>query len=207
MNSFKTSDSYEDINSSNTFYDLDISKVCTDSHENICKSSNSNKSNCNFNGESDSDSNNNNKNNSNFSSDQNSDYRSNNFNNPNTKNKVSQFNVNSILRISIAILSLIIFFPVITGIIGCILGLLGVAISILVGSIGLLVGGTFTSFVGLPNVPMFVANFPYPVIVLFSLGSISLSILLTLLFYYLCKFFIQISIKVYNSLKSEGGAF
>ena len=65
----------------------------------------------------------------------------------------------------------------------------------------------FINFIGLPNVPMFVADFPDPVIVLFSLGSISLSIILTLLFYYLCKFFIRISIKACKSLKSKGGEF
>lgn len=131
----------------------------------------------------------------------------NDFNNLNSNDKPPQYSVNTILKFCIVGLALIIFSPIITGIIGCILGLFGVAISILFGSIGILVGGTFTSFIGLPNVPMFVANFPYPVIVLFSLGSISLSILLMLLFYYLCKFFIQISIKAYKSLKSKGGAF
>jgi uncharacterized membrane protein len=136
-----------------------------------------------------------------------SDIQESNYASENINKKSSQYNVNNILRFCIIGLTLILFFPVITGIIGFIFGLFGVAISILVGSIGLLVGGTFTSFAGLPNIPAFVANFPYPVIVLFSLGSISLSIFLTLLFYYLCKFFIQISIKAYKSLKSKGGAF
>ena len=159
------------------------------------------------------DNNNNNNNNnysnynSKFNNNRSSDSNSSNFNDQIPKNKTSQFNVNTLLKISIVILSLIIFFPVITGIIGCIFGLLGVAIGILFGSIGLLIGGTFTSFVGGPNVPMFVANFPYPVIVLFSLGSISLSIILSLIFYYLCKFFIRISVKSFKSLKSKGGAF
>ena len=183
MNTVKTNDSYEDINLNSNFYDLYNSndhlillmKV-------ILMTNNNNKDYSNYN--------------SNFNNNQSSDSNSNNFNNQNSKNKISQFNVNTFLKICIVILALIIFFPVITGIIGFIFGLLGVAIGILVGSIGLLIGGTFTSFVGLPNVPMFVANFPYPVIVLFSLGSISLSIFLTLLFYYLCKFFIRISIKV-----------
>lgn len=116
-----------------------------------------------------------------------------------------QSTVNIILKVCIVCVTLLIFSPVITGIITCIIGLLGVAISILVGSIGLLVGGTFTSLVGIPNLPMFVANFPYPVIVLFSLGSISLSLLLTLIFYYLCKFFIRLLIKAYRVLKLKGG--
>ena len=200
LNTFKTSDSYEDINLTSNFYELD----------------NSNALNPNFTGESDFNANNKTKDHSNyksyssnynFNNKQNSNSNSNNFNNQNSKNTTSQFNVNTILKICIVILALIIFFPVITGVIGCILGLFGIAIGILVGSIGLLVGGTFTNFVGLPNVPMFVADFPYPVIVLFSLGSISLSIILALLFYYLCKFFILISIKAYKSLKSKGGAF
>ena len=183
LDTLKANDSYEDVNLTSDFYDLGNSK----------------ESNFNYIDESSFNSNNNN----NRSSDSNSS----NFNDQIPKNKTSQFNVNTLLKISIVILSLIIFFPVITGIIGCIFGLLGVAIGILFGSIGLLIGGTFTSFVGGPNVPMFVANFPYPVIVLFSLGSISLSIILSLIFYYLCKFFIRISVKSFKSLKSKGGAF
>jgi uncharacterized membrane protein len=123
----------------------------------------------------------------------------------NSKPNSSQSTVNLILKICIIGVTLLIFSPVITGIIGCIIGLFGVAISILVGSIGLLVGGTFTSLVGVPNVPLFIANFPYPVIVLFSLGSISLSLFLTLIFYYLCKFFIKLLIKTYRALKLKGG--
>ena len=195
LDTLKTTDSYEDINLNSDFYDLD----------------NSNQSNFNYTDESGFNTNNDNKDysnyNSKFNNNRNSNSSSNNFNDQIFKNKISQFNVNTLLKVSIVILALIIFFPVITGIIGCIFGLLGAAIGILFGSIGLLVGGTFTSFVGGPNVPMFVANFPYPVIVLFSLGSISLSIILSLIFYYLCKFFIRISIKSYKSLKSKGGAF
>lgn len=188
----KNNDSYEDINLNSNFYDIYDS-------------------NCNSTDESDSNANNHNNDysnyNSKFNNNRSSDSSSNNFNTQNLKNKILHFNVNTFLKICIVILTLIIFFPVITGIIGCIFGLLGVSVGILVGSIGLLVGGTFTSFVGMPNVPMFVANFPYPVIVLFSLGSISLSIILSLIFYYICKFFILISIKSYKSLKSKGGAF
>ncbi|WP_297417527.1 DUF1700 domain-containing protein [Clostridium sp.] len=151
-----------------------------------------------------------NRNNLNYNSDnsgQNSSTFSNNFTRKNSNNSSSQISVNTILRICIVVLTLIIFFPVITGIIGFFIGLFGVALSIFVASIGVLIGGTFTSIIGLPNVPAFVANFPYPVIVLFSLGSISLSILLILLFYYFCKFFIRVFIKFYNSLKNKGGAF
>lgn len=128
-----------------------------------------------------------------------------NYSSSHLNSKNSQSTVNLILKICIIVVTLLIFSPVITGIIGCIIGLFGVSISILVGSIGLLVGGTFTSLVGIPNVPLFVANFPYPVIVLFSLGSISLSLFLTLVFYYLCKFFIRLLIKSYRALKFKGG--
>lgn len=192
LNDFKVSDSYEGINSNDNFYNLETLDSLRDNLESNYNSIDQSNSNYNSN------SSNYSFNNSNFNNKQNSN---------NADNRISRFNVNTILKICIVILSLIIFFPIITGIIGCIIGLLGVAISILVASIGVLVGGTFTSFIGLPNVPAFVANFPYPVIVLFSLGSISLSILLILLFYYLCKFFVRISIKIYHSLKSEGGAF
>ena len=134
-----------------------------------------------------------------------SDSQNYNYNSANSNSKNSQSTVNLILKICIVVVTLLIFSPVITGIIGCIIGLFGVAISIFVGSIGLLVGGTFTSLVGVPNVPLFVANFPYPVIVLFSLGSISLSLFLTLVFYYLCKFFVRLLIKAYRALKLKGG--
>jgi len=122
-------------------------------------------------------------------------------------NKNSPYSINNILRFCIVGLALLIFFPVITGLIGFIFGLFGLTLSVILGSIGLLVGGTFTNFVGVPNLPMFVANFPYPVIVLFSLGSISLSILFTLVFYYLCKLLVRLSKKSYNLLKTKGGAF
>lgn len=127
------------------------------------------------------------------------------YNDGNSNYKKSHSTINTILKFCIVGVTLLIFSPVITGIITCIIGLFGVAISILVGSIGLLVGGTFTSFVEVPNLPMFVANFPYPVIVLFSLGSISLSLFLTLVFYYLCKFFVRLLIKTYRLLKLKGG--
>lgn len=136
---------------------------------------------------------------------ENSNSNNSNYTHSNLNYRKPQSTVNIILKVCIVCVTLLIFSPVITGIITCIIGLFGVAISILVGSIGLLVGGTFTSLVGVPNLPMFVANFPYPVIVLFSLGSISLSLLLTLVFYYLCKFFIRLLIKFYSVLKSKGG--
>ncbi len=195
LNTFKTSGSYDDINLISDFYNLDSSNQ---SNYNLTVESDfnhNNKDDFNYNSS------------DHFNSDHNSHSNSNDFNDKNHKNKILQFNVNTILRICIGILALMIFFPVITGVIGCIIGLFGVAISIFLASIGVLVGGTFTNFIGLPNVPMFVANFPYPALVLFSLGSISLSILLILLFYYLFKFLIQILIKVYNSIKSKGGAF
>jgi uncharacterized membrane protein len=135
-----------------------------------------------------------------------SNYTSIDLNSSNYNLSKQKYNVDTILKICIVIVALVLFSSVITGIIGCIIGILGLAISIFIASIGILVGGTFTNFIGLPNVPAFIANFPYTVIVLFSLGSISLSILLILLFYYLCKFFILTIIKIYNSLKSKGGA-
>ncbi|OOM76163.1 DUF1700 domain-containing protein [Clostridium sp. BL-8] len=144
--------------------------------------------------------------NSNFNYNKNSGTFANNFSNKNYGTKKLRFNVNTILKLCIAILSLIILFPVITGVIGCIIGLFGAAIGIFAASIGVLIGGTFTSIVGLPNLPAFITDFPYPVVVLFSLGSISLSILFILLFYYLCKFFVKILIKIYHSLKSKGDA-
>ncbi|WP_160683565.1 DUF1700 domain-containing protein [Clostridium sp. C2-6-12] len=174
LNHNKYSKPYEDINSSNGFYDLYTNNQPVKS-EDLNYDTNTSSS------------------------------KTNNYNTVNSSSKNSQSTVNLILKISIIIVTLLIFSPVITGIIGCIIGLFGVAISILVGSIGLLVGGTFTSLVGVPNVPMFVANFPYPVIVLFSLGSISFSLFLTLVFYYLCKFLVKLLVKAYRALKLKGG--
>ncbi|WP_026885161.1 DUF1700 domain-containing protein [Clostridium beijerinckii] len=127
------------------------------------------------------------------------------FNTHKSKNKIPNFNINIILKICIIILSLIILFPVITGIVGCFIGLLGIAISLFIASIGVLIGGTFTNLFTIPNIPAFVSNFPYPVIVLFSLGSLSLSLLLIIIFFYLCKFLILILAKIYNFLKFKGG--
>ncbi|AWK50071.1 transporter [Clostridium beijerinckii] len=195
FNTFKTSSSYDDINLSSDFYNLRSSNQSNYNFTVKSDFNHNNKDDFNYNSS------------NNFNSDHNSDSNSNSFNDENHKNKILKFNVNTILIICTGILALAIFFPVITGIIGCIIGLLGVAISIFLASIGVLVGGTFTSFIGLPNVPMFVANFPHPSLVLFSLGSISLSILLIFLFYYLFKFLIQMLIKIYNSIKSKGGSF
>lgn len=177
LNNSSSTKPYEDVNSNDNFYNLYTENSPVKNKEDIYDSNSSS----------------------------NRNYNNNDGGNSNSKSSNSHSTVNFILKFCIVGLTLLIFSPVITGIIGCIIGLFGVAISILVGSIGLLVGGTFTSLVGVPNVPMFVANFPYPVIVLFSLGSISLSLFLTLVFYYLCKFFVRLSIKAYRALKLKGG--
>lgn len=121
--------------------------------------------------------------------------------------KKSSPHVDKFLKICIIILSLIIFFPVITSILGIIIGILGVAVSLLAGSIGLLIGGTFTNLIGLPNIPQFIADFPYPAIVLFTLGSVCLSIFLILIFYYSCKLFFRLCSKILKFLRSKGGIF
>lgn len=121
--------------------------------------------------------------------------------------KKSSPHVDKFLKICIIILGLIIFFPVITSILGIIIGILGIAISLLAGSIGILIGGTFTNLIGLPNIPQFIADFPYPALVLFTLGSVCLSILLILAFYYSCKLFFRLCFKILNFLKSKGGIF
>jgi hypothetical protein len=201
FNDFKSNNSYA---SNDDFYDLYNENISSDTQESNYKSIISDKSYYNFHSKNSFNCDTDNINDSSF--DFNNGQNSNNFNTQDFGNKISQCSVNIILKICIIILALIVFFPVITGVAGCIIGLFGIAISIFIASIGVLVGGTFTSFIGLPNVPAFVANFPYPVIILFSLGSISLSILLIILFYYLCKFFILILPKIYNSVKSKGGA-
>ena len=132
-------------------------------------------------------------------------YSSCNQSSKNSSNKIPKFNINTILKICIVILGLIIFSPVATGIIGGVIGIFGAAIGLFAGGIGILVRGTFASLMVLPNIPGFISNFPYPVTVLFSLGSICLSILLLLIFYYLCKFFVKLLIKFFNFLKFNGG--
>lgn len=199
-------DSHENANLDDDFYRLHSSTISSDNKEFNSQSAASYKADKNFSVDNDLSYNNCNNSNYDYNSKNNSNSSSNNFTNNVFNNRSPQSNVNALLKFCIAFLTLIIFFPVITGAIGFVIGILGAAISIFIASIGVLVGGTFTSFIGLPNVPAFVANFPYPVIVLFSLGSICLSMLLALLFYYLGKFFIQIFIKIYNVIKGKGGA-
>ena len=115
--------------------------------------------------------------------------------------------VDKLLKICIIILSIIIFFPFLTSILGTIIGILGVALSLLIGSIGILIGGTFTSLIGIPNIPQFIADFPYPAIVLTTLGSICLSIFLIFIFYYSCKLFFRLCQKIFSFLKSKGGLY
>ena len=125
--------------------------------------------------------------------------------NNNIKNIKSSPKVNKLLKIFIIIFSIIIFFPFLTSILGIIIGILGVALSLLAGSIGVLIGGTFTNLLDIPNTPQFIADFPYPVIILITLGSICLSIFLIFIFYYSCKFFFRLCQKTICFLKSKGG--
>lgn len=121
------------------------------------------------------------------------------YKNNNTKKSI---NINSILKICILILSIIIFTPIFTTIIGIILGIFGTAIGMFFGSIGLLIGGTFTSFAGIPTIPNFISNFPYPVLVLFCLGTVTLSIILFILFCYVFKASVIGIKKLYSILMS-----
>lgn len=130
-----------------------------------------------------------------------------NKNNISIKLNNSSPHVDKFLKICIIILSLIIFFPFITSTIGIIIGVLGIALSLLVGSVGLIISGTFTNLIGMPHIPQFIANFPYPVIVLFALGTICLSIFLLFIFYYSCKFLFRLCRRLLNFLKSKGGIF
>lgn len=120
---------------------------------------------------------------------------------PNTTIKKT-VSTNSILKVGILILSIIVFAPILTSILGVVMGVFGSAIGLLLGSIGVLIGGTFTSFAGIPNIPHFISNFPYPVLVLFCLGSITLSIMLFILFFYLVKALIICIKKLYSLLMS-----
>ena len=128
--------------------------------------------------------------------------------NLNKNHTKSSPNVDRFLKFCIIILGLFIFFPVVTSIIAIIIGILGIALSLLAGSIGILIGGTFTSLIRIPyisHIPQIITNFPYPVIILFTLGSITLSILLIFIFYYSCKFFFRLFTKTFKLLKSTGG--
>lgn len=137
---------------------------------------------------------NNNTNNTNENIDDSTFYKNN-----NTKKNI---NINSILKICILILSIIIFTPIFTTIIGVIIGIFGTAIGMFFGSIGLLIGGTFTSFAGIPTLPNFISNFPYPALVLFCLGTITLSIILFILFCYIIKACVIGIKKLYSILMS-----
>lgn len=121
------------------------------------------------------------------------------YKNNNTKKSI---NINSILKICILILSIIIFTPIFTTIIGVIVGIFGTAIGMFLGSIGLLIGGTFTSFAGIPAIPNFISNFPYSALVLFCLGTITLSIILFILFCYVIKASVIGIKKLYSILMS-----
>lgn len=121
---------------------------------------------------------------------------------PNNTTIKKTVNINSILKVCILILSLIIFSPIFASVFGIIMGILGSAIGLLFGSIGILIGGTFTSFAGIPNLPHFISNFPYPVLVLFCLGSVTLSIMLFILFCYMIKALIIGIKKLYSLLMS-----
>lgn len=151
---------------------------------------------------------NNNYNNTNNSYNSNSDFsKSHKYTNSAKNYTKFKLNSNLILKIGIFILALIIFSPILTGIIGFIIGMFGLAIGLFCGSIGLLIGGTFTNCIGLPNVPLFISDFPFPSIVLFSLATITLSILLIILFYYFCKWIFRIAITIFNKFKSQEGGF
>ena len=132
-----------------------------------------------------------------------------NHNKSNTKTEYSTSSpyVNKLLKICIIILSLIIFFPLITSIIGVIIGILGIAISLLTGSIGILIGATFTNIINIPNIPNYIGDFPYAAIILFTLGSICLSLFLLFVFYYSCKLIFRLLKRLFTFLKSKGGDF
>ncbi|MBS5984255.1 DUF1700 domain-containing protein [Clostridium butyricum] len=139
--------------------------------------------------------------------DQNRNYNFNNDQNANRYHTKSSPKVDKFLKLCIIILGIIVFCPILTSIAGIIIGILGVALSLLAGSIGILIGGTFTNLIGFPHIPQFITDFPYPAIVLFTIGSVCLSVFLICTFYYSCKFFFRLCKKLLDFLKSKGGIF
>lgn len=117
-------------------------------------------------------------------------------------NAKKSVNINSILKVCILILSIILFTPIFTTVIGIIVGIFGTAIGIFFGSIGLLIGGTFTSLASFPDIPRFISSFPYPALVLFCLGTITLSVILLIFFYYTMKASLIGIKKLYSILMS-----
>lgn len=115
--------------------------------------------------------------------------------------------VNKILKFFILILSLIIFFPILTSILGILIAIVSIPLSILLGSTGILMGEIFSLFIEIPHLSQLITDFPNKVIVLFALGSITLSIFMLCFLYYLCKLFFRLCIKIFKLLKSEGGFF
>ena len=104
---------------------------------------------------------------------------------------------NKILKFCILILSLIIFFPMLT----TILGIICILISIFIGSITVLIQESFSTFIDIPNLPQFITNLPVEAVVLFALGSITFSIFIFYFFYYLFKFFFRLCMKTLKFLK------
>lgn len=115
----------------------------------------------------------------------------NNFNNK-TYNIKSSSKVDKFLKIFIIIFGIIVFFPIITSIVGIAIGIFGIALSLLSNSIDLLSGNSFPNFTNFSYIPEFISNFPYLAIILFTLGSFCLSIFFIFIFYYSCKFFFRL---------------
>ncbi|MGL5149136.1 MAG: DUF1700 domain-containing protein [Clostridium sp.] len=136
------------------------------------------------------------------------------YNEINSKNK--SVDVNKILKIVIAILAIMLIGPLVfglgvgavAGIFGLVVGLISIPFSFSVAGIAILISSLFNHTLGFINVPNFIADFPIEVIVLGTVGSITLSLLMIIIGYYVVKIVIKSGIRLGRTLikkYNEGG--
>lgn len=111
------------------------------------------------------------------------------------KNKTT----NLILKICIAVLSIVIFFPIISKILCVLFRAFGTCIGLFIGSIGLLIGQSFFNFSSIPEMPKFITDLPDSAIILFSLGTMCLGLFLFFSLCCVCKFIFILIRKIFNT--------
>lgn len=112
---------------------------------------------------------------------------------------------NSILKICIAVLSIIISFPITSKILYILFRAFGTCIGLFIGSTGLLIGQSFFNFSSIPEMPKFIADLPNSAIILFSLGTMCLGLFLFFSLCYVCKFIFLLIRKIFNTFFPKEG--
>ncbi|MDQ0149479.1 HAAS domain-containing protein [Eubacterium multiforme] len=117
----------------------------------------------------------------------------------------------SILKIVLIVILCIIFSPLIIGagcaLIGIFIGIIGMFIGLICGGFAFTVGGLIVILsklglvvIGASNIPRFITEFPDSVLVLFTIGSIAITILFIMLIYYFLKWLIISLISLFKKL-------